>query len=350
MTSDFATAGITIAVESVGKTFADGTRALRPVSIEIGAGEQLAILGPSGCGKTTLLRIIAGLEQADRGGRVVFDGRDVTGLPIEKRNVGMVFQSYALFPNMSVLDNVGYGLRVRGIARAERDREAARVLAMMRLGDLAHRRVDQLSGGQRQRVALARALAVKPGVLLLDEPLTALDAALRDELRTEIDGLLRSLRITTIYVTHDQAEAMVLGDRVIVMEKGGIAQSGSPRQIYFEPANAFVAGFIGSMNRIDGRIADGMLACPAGHLPVRAADIANASVRFRPESAEIVPAGQGGLTLAVERVHFLGATQRIYLRHAESGLALVVDGSNRHDLVAGAEVGLVVDPSHLIML
>jgi putative spermidine/putrescine transport system ATP-binding protein len=350
MSTPVASAGISIAVEGVGKTFADGTQALRPVTITIEAGEQLAILGPSGCGKTTLLRIVAGLEQPDKGGRVVFDGREVTGLPIEKRNVGMVFQSYALFPNMSVLENVGYGLRVRGIAREKRNAEAARVLGMMRLGDLAHRRIDQLSGGQRQRVALARALAVEPGVLLLDEPLTALDAALRDELRAEIDSLLRSLRITTIYVTHDQAEAMVLGDRVIVMEKGGIAQIGSPRQIYFEPANTFVAGFIGSMNRIDGRITGGTLLCPAGQLPVRAADAASASVRFRPESAEIVPVGESSLALEVERVHFLGATQRVYLRHPESGLALIVDGSNRHDLVAGAKVGLVVDPSNIIML
>jgi len=192
------TQGIAISVSDAAKMFADGTVALRPLSIEITAGEQVAILGPSGCGKTTLLRIIAGLEQPDRGGRVCFDGRDVTGLPIEKRNVGMVFQSYALFPNMTVVENVAYGLRVRGVASGERLAEAGRVLDMMRLGVLAHRRIDQLSGGQRQRVALARALAVKPGVLLLDEPLTALDAALREELRAEIDSLLRSLRITTI--------------------------------------------------------------------------------------------------------------------------------------------------------
>lgn len=350
MRTPVASAGISIAVEGVGKTFADGTQALRPVSITVDAGEQLAILGPSGCGKTTLLRIIAGLEQPDKGGRVVFDGRDVTQLPIEKRNVGMVFQSYALFPNMSVLENVAYGLRVRGIMREERNEQAARVLGMMRLGDLAHRHIDQLSGGQRQRVALARALAVRPGVLLLDEPLTALDAALRDELRAEIDSLLRSMRITTIYVTHDQAEAMVLGDRVIVMANGRIAQTGSPRDIYFKPANTFVAGFIGSMNRIDGHISGGALICPAGRLTVAAADAASASVRFRPESVEIVPPGQGGLVLEVERVHFLGASQRVYLRHSESGLALIVEGNSRHALGVGTKVGLVVDPSNLIML
>jgi putative spermidine/putrescine transport system ATP-binding protein len=251
---------------------------------------------------------------------------------------------------VSIEIGAGEQLAILGMARAQRHEDAARVLAMMRLGDLAHRRIDQLSGGQRQRVALARALAVKPRVLLLDEPLTALDAALRDELRAEIDRLLRSLRITSIYVTHDQAEAMMLGDRVIVMDNGGIAQTGSPRDIYFRPANAFVAGFIGSMNTIEGRITAGMLVCPAGQLPVRAADAESAVVRFRPESAEIVPAGQGGLTLDVERVHFLGATQRIHLRHPESGLALVVDGHNRHDLGVGGTVGPVVDPSHLIVL
>lgn len=341
--------GITISVSGVGKTFADGTEALRPVSLEIAAGEQLAILGPSGCGKTTLLRIISGLEQPDRGGTVRFDGRDVTHLPIEQRNVGMVFQSYALFPNMSVIENVAYGLRVRGIARGERLSEAGRVLDMMRLTDLSHRRIDQLSGGQRQRVALARALAVKPGVLLLDEPLTALDAALRDELRGEIDSLLRSLKITTIYVTHDQAEAMVLGDRVIVMEKGGVVQSGAPREIYFKPANAFVASFIGSMNCIDGEIRDGAFVCAAGRLRLPRPDAQPAVVRFRPECARIGPPGEG-LQLEVERVHFLGATQRVYLRHSDSPLALVADSGNRLSLTPGAHVGLTVDPDDLIFL
>jgi putative spermidine/putrescine transport system ATP-binding protein len=344
------TTGISIAVADVAKTFADGTVALRPLSVEIAAGEQVAILGPSGCGKTTLLRIIAGLEQPDAGGCVRFDGRDVTGLPIERRNVGMVFQSYALFPNMTVAENVAYGLRVRGVPRGERLAEAGRVLDTMRIGDLAHRRIDQLSGGQRQRVALARALAVKPGVLLLDEPLTALDAALRDELRTEIDSLLRSLRITTIYVTHDQAEAMVLGDRVIVMEKGGVAQIGAPRDIYFQPINPFVAGFIGSMNRVDGEIRDGAFICAAGRVPLARPDAKEIVVRFRPECARIVPPAEGHLRLDVERVHFLGATQRVYLRHAVAGLALVVESENRQSLAPGAEVGLVVDPQDLIIL
>ena len=344
------TSGISISVAGVGKTFADGTQALRPVSIDIAAGEQLAILGPSGCGKTTLLRIIAGLEHPDRGGAVLFDSRDVTRLPIEKRNVGMVFQSYALFPNMSVIDNVAYGLRVRGMAREARHAEARRVLDMMRLGELSHRRIDQLSGGQRQRVALARAIAMKPGVLLLDEPLTALDAALREELRTEIDALLRSLEITTIYVTHDQAEAMVLGDRVIVMENGGIAQAGSPRDIYFKPANTFVASFIGSMNRIDGAFRDGHFECAAGRIPVTGEVSGPGSIRFRPESARIVPAKDSDLQLDVERVHFLGATQRVYLRYAESALALVVDSHSRERFEPGARIGVLIDPADVILM
>ena len=197
--------GVAIALRDCAKTFPDATRAVGPIDLDVAAGETLVLLGPSGCGKTTLLRIIAGLESPDSGGRVLFDGADVTALPIERRNIGMVFQSYALFPNMNVIDNVAYGLRVRGIGRLERRRQAGDVLAMMRIDELAVRRIDQLSGGQRQRVALARALAVRPRALLLDEPLTALDALLRDTLRSEIDALLRSLKITAVYVTHDQA-------------------------------------------------------------------------------------------------------------------------------------------------
>src|SRR5579864_337971 len=202
------------------KTFPDGTRALSPLDLDIATGETLVFLGPSGCGKTTLLRIIAGLAEPDAGGGVWFGADDVTTLPIERRNVGMVFQSYALFPNMTVAENIAYGLRVRRVDARERRRQASRLLDMMHLTGLDDRRVDQLSGGQRQRVALARALAVRPRVLLLDEPLTALDAKLRESLRVDIDQLLRSLGVTTVYVTHDQGEAMALGDRVAVMSQG----------------------------------------------------------------------------------------------------------------------------------
>jgi putative spermidine/putrescine transport system ATP-binding protein len=219
---------ISIRLERCAKTFANGTRALEPLDLTIDAGETVVLLGPSGCGKTTTLRIIAGLELPDRGGKVLFDGADVTPLTIERRNVGMVFQSYALFPNMSVARNVGYGLMIRKRPKSQIAGRVAEMLAMMRIEALADRSIDQLSGGQRQRVALARALAVQPRALLLDEPLTALDAKLRDVLRLEIDQLLRRLGITAIYVTHDQAEAMALGDRIVVMEHGQVAQVGRP--------------------------------------------------------------------------------------------------------------------------
>ena len=257
---------VSISLANCAKTFADGTRALEPLDLAIDAGETVVFLGPSGCGKTTTLRIIAGLEEPDAGGKVLFDGTDVTHLPIEQRNVGMVFQSYALFPNMTVAGNVGYGLKIRKVPEAEIRARVSEMLAMMQITRLADRRIDQLSGGQRQRVALARAIAVRPRALLLDEPLTALDAKLRDTLRLEIDSLLRSLGITAIYVTHDQAEAMALGDRIVVMEHGRVAQIGKPRDIYQRPATRFVAEFIGTMNRLSGVVRNGAFTCRAGEL------------------------------------------------------------------------------------
>ena len=220
--------GVALRLEACAKTFPNGTRALEAVTLHVDRGETVVFLGPSGCGKTTLLRIIAGLEGPDAGGRVLFNGNDVTDVPIERRNVGMVFQSYALFPNMSVAENIGYGLKIRGMSGKERGARITDLMELTGIGGLEQRRIDQLSGGQRQRVALARAVAVHPSVLLLDEPLTALDAALRERLRGELDRLLRTLGITTIYVTHDQAEAMALGDRIVVMRNGAIVQIGSP--------------------------------------------------------------------------------------------------------------------------
>src|SRR6266542_145931 len=257
-------AGVSVGLEACAKTFADGSRALEPVTLEIARGETLVFLGPSGCGKTTTLRIIAGLEAPDPGGRVRFDGEEVTSIPIERRNVGMVFQSYALFPNMNVAENIGYGLKIRGASRAERQARVEELVALTGIEGLERRQVDQLSGGQRQRVALARAVAPRPRVLLLDEPLTALDASLRERLRVELNRLLRSLGITTVYVTHDQAEAMALGDRIVVMRAGAIAQIGSPREIYFEPASRFVAEFVGAANIVEGTACDGAIVLRRG--------------------------------------------------------------------------------------
>jgi putative spermidine/putrescine transport system ATP-binding protein len=238
----------------VARTFADGTRGLQPTDLVLEPGTVTALLGPSGCGKTTLLRLLAGLARPDAGGRVLFDGRDVTDVPVERRNIGMVFQGYALFPHMTVARNIGYGLEARGVARPEREARVAEMLRLVRMEALANRRPDQLSGGQRQRVALARALAPAPALLLLDEPFGALDAALRLALRIELAQLLQELRVTAVIVTHDQAEAMALGDSVAVMEGGRIAQRGAPREVYEHPANLFVAGFVGTLNALgEGR-------------------------------------------------------------------------------------------------
>jgi putative spermidine/putrescine transport system ATP-binding protein len=326
------------------------TQVLEPLDLAIRAGETIVLLGPSGCGKTTTLRLIAGLELPDAGGRVRFGARDVTDLPIERRNVGMVFQSYALFPNMSVAENIGYGLKIRGVASTERRRRVGDMLDMMRIAELRDRAIGQLSGGQRQRVALARAIAVKPDVLLLDEPLTALDAKLREQLRVEIDSLLRGLGITTVYVTHDQAEAMALGDRIVVMSKGRIAQIGSPQDIWFAPADRFVAEFIGTTSPLPGEIAGGMLSVAGAMLPWAGADGA-VDVVIRPDAAALAaePAAPGCLAATVQAAQFLGDRTRLAVTVAGDRL-ITVDVGAREAPVPGTIVALALDPAALIVL
>ncbi|WP_315721278.1 MULTISPECIES: ABC transporter ATP-binding protein [unclassified Bradyrhizobium] len=342
--------GAALKVENCGKTFADGTCALARATLDIAQSETLVLLGPSGCGKTTLLRIVAGLENPDAGGRVLFDGKDLTRQPIEKRNVGMVFQSYALFPNMTVADNIGYGLKIRGVKRAERAARVAELVVLTNLGGLEDRRIDQLSGGQRQRVALARAVAIRPSVLLLDEPLTALDAALRERLRGELNSLLRTLGITAIYVTHDQAEAMELGDRIVVMRKGAIAQIGTPREIYFTPADRFVAEFVGAANIIEAPIDGGHLVLPGGRLPVADPAPRNQAVAMvRPETIGIVEAAASELTGVVHSVRFAGDRQRIIVRGAAS-IPLTVDAPNTIKVHAGERIGLSIEPNSIRLL
>ena len=342
--------GVALRVEACAKTFADGTRALEPVTLDVARGETLVFLGPSGCGKTTLLRIIAGLEAPDPGGRILFNDKDVTGIPIERRNVGMVFQSYALFPNMNVADNIGYGLKLRGVGRAEREARVEELVALTGIKGLERRRVDQLSGGQRQRVALARAVAVQPSVLLLDEPLTALDAALRERLRWELDRLLRMLGITTIYVTHDQAEAMALGDRVVVMRKGAIAQVGSPRDIYFAPADRFVAEFIGAANLVEARVVDGALDLPGGRLPLANCAASGPVVAMiRPESIAVVAPEAASLSGQVERVSFVGDRQRLTVAGAAERV-LVIDAPNTLAVKIGERIGLKVEHDAIRLL
>ena len=341
---------LAIALENCAKTFPDGTRALEPLDFAIHAGETVVFLGPSGCGKTTTLRIIAGLEEPDAGGKVLFDNEDVTHLPIEQRNVGMVFQSYALFPNMTVAGNIGYGLRIRRTREAAIKARVAEMLDMMQIGKLADRRIDQLSGGQRQRVALARAIAVRPRALLLDEPLTALDAKLRDTLRLDIDKLLRSLGITAIYVTHDQAEAMALGDRIVVMEHGRVAQIGKPREIYQRPATRFVAEFIGTMNRLTGAVRNGVFACRAGNLPWAGAPANATEILFRPEDIRVAGNDETtGLQGTVAAAFFLGDRTRLFVEVGEAR-PLVIESTARRDFSHGETVRLAIDPRGLLVL
>lgn len=331
------------------KTFPNGIRGVVALDLSIHAGETLAFLGPSGCGKTTALRLIAGLEKPDAGGRILFDGVDVTQLPVEQRNVGMVFQSYALFPNMTVAENIGYGLKVRRITAASVKARVNEMMAMMRIEELAGRRVDQLSGGQRQRVALARAIAVRPRALLMDEPLTALDARLRDELRLEIDTLLRSLRITAVYVTHDQAEAMALGDRIVVMENGCIAQVGRPRDIYQRPRTRFVAEFIGTLNRLSGVLRDGVFSCRAGRLAVAGMPEDTTEILFRAEDVSIASDGEtGNLQGRVTATFFLGGRVRVVVDVGEPK-PLIIESAARRHFHAGETVRLAIDSRGLLV-
>lgn len=241
-------------IEGITKLFGDFP-ALRGVSLSVGKGEFVCFLGPSGCGKTTLLRAIAGLE-TQTSGRILQDGREISWLPPNRRDFGIVFQSYALFPNLNVAKNIGYGLRSLGMAKQEIDRRVQELMDLVGIGDQGSKFPSQLSGGQQQRVALARALALSPGLLLLDEPLSALDARVRVKLRFEIKALQRRLGVTTIMVTHDQEEALVLADRIIVMSNGAIEQIGTPIEIYRQPASPFVADFVGHMNFLPG-VAEG---------------------------------------------------------------------------------------------
>jgi putative spermidine/putrescine transport system ATP-binding protein len=320
---------VSIRLERCSKTFANGHRALDPIDLAVAAGETLAVLGPSGCGKTTVLRLIAGLEQPDPGGRIFIGESDVTHVPTEQRGVGMVFQSYALFPNLSLADNIGYGLKVRRFDARQRQQRVAELLAMMHLTEFAGRPVHQLSGGQKQRVALARALAPQPRVLLLDEPLTALDAKLRDELRVELAELLGRLQITTLLVTHDQAEAMALGHRVAVMSRRRIEQLGSPQELYRAPANAFVADFVGTMNRVNAEQVKGKVVL-GGDQPLY----------FRPHDLALADTEAADVTGLIVGSFFAGSVTRVVVR-LDDGQMLTIDALGHANVAAGAPVGIV---------
>lgn len=299
--------------------------ALDDISLQIDTGEFVCFLGPSGCGKTTLLRAIAGLDVQTHG-RIIQAGRDISALPAAARDFGIVFQSYALFPNLTAAANVGYGLVDGARPRSDVARKVRELLEMVGLPDEGAKYPSQLSGGQQQRIALARALATSPGLLLLDEPLSALDAKVRAQLRNEIKNLHRRLDITTIMVTHDQTEAMTMADRIVVMNRGRIEQIGTPVEVYREPANLFVADFIGSMNFLAGtivghgrvRIGGVDIACGCGDLP----DGAKVTVAVRPEDIVVegvARAGDNALDARLINTEFLGSHYRADLDWAPAG-------------------------------
>jgi putative spermidine/putrescine transport system ATP-binding protein len=319
-------------LDRVQKRFAGGTAAVQGVTLDVEKGEFISFLGPSGCGKTTTLRMVAGFEQPTSG-RIRIDGVDVTDRPPNRRNIGMVFQSYALFPNMTVAANIAYGLRIRHVDKRRITARVAELLTLIHLEGRGDRYPWQLSGGQQQRVALARALAIEPQVLLLDEPLSALDAKIRLSLRQEIRQIQRQLGITTIYVTHDQEEALSLSDRVVVMNEGRVEQVGAPPQVYGHPETGFVARFIGHLNVLEARVVDPAVGTVelgdqtfaiAGPLEGFAPD-SPVVLAIRPESIKLHDGVPGSTVFhgQVEDVTFLGATVRTRVRLDEQTTVLL---------------------------
>jgi ABC-type Fe3+/spermidine/putrescine transport system ATPase subunit len=312
----------TLSFRDVAKTF-DGVRVLHPLSLDIAAGEFVTLLGPSGSGKTTLLNIAAGFITPDQGSLSI-GATDITALAPRKRNIGMVFQNYALFPHMSVFDNVAYGLRARGVSADEIKSRVGRALEMVRLEALGARSIQQLSGGQQQRAALARALVIEPSVLLMDEPLGALDRQLRKHVQLEIRRLHREFRRTTLFVTHDQEEALAMSDRIAVMRDGRIEQIGRPNELYQKPANFFVASFLGESNILEGRVIEISGAVARMDVPSLKMDVlgdaapglvvgAEAAALIRPEAVSLAASDADGLPADIREVVHLGEILAIRL-------------------------------------
>ncbi|MEU7002481.1 ABC transporter ATP-binding protein [Nonomuraea sp. NPDC046570] len=313
------------------------TVALDGLDLTIAAGELVALLGPSGCGKTTALRCVAGFEHPDSGA-VLVDGKDITGVPANKRDAGMVFQSYSLFPNLNARDNVAFGLRVRKVPVARRHARAAELLELVGLPAHADRYPHQLSGGQQQRVALARALALEPSVLLLDEPLSALDAKVRVTLREEIRRLQLDLGITTVFVTHDQEEALSIADRVAVLRNGRLEQCGTPAEVYGRPATPFVAEFVGTMNHLPGRLSGDQVTVLGQLLPVdgEPGETPEVDVLIRPEAVLVEPDADG--RAEVVTVSFRGASARLRIALGGGEVLSDVPGHEAVRLTPGTRV------------
>jgi putative spermidine/putrescine transport system ATP-binding protein len=334
--------GVAVRLADLHKIFGS-LHALDGFDLALEPGELIALLGPSGCGKTTALRVLAGLEDADSG-QVLVNGRDITALPANRRDMGMVFQAYSLFPHLTALENVQFGLRLRGRHGADRRGRATAMLELVGIGPLAARYPHQLSGGQQQRVALARALAIRPQVLLLDEPLSALDAKVRVQLRDEIKRIQTEVGTTTLFVTHDQEEALAVADRVGVMRAGRLDQLGTPAEVYLQPATAFVADFVGLSNRLPGRLdGDGVLVLGTRLPLVSPADQGpDVTALVRPESIEVVPDTDGpGRVLTVS---FLGPTSRVTVSVGERLVVAQVASGRLAELAAGTPVRVELRP------
>lgn len=355
---------VPVSLEQVSKTFVDpktksDVRAVRDAQLEIGGGELVTLLGPSGCGKTTMLRMIGGFELPTQG-RILIGGEDVTYLPPNARATATVFQSYGLFPHLDVFDNVAYGLRVRKVDAAQIETRVMESLALVGLTDLARRAPGRLSGGQQQRVALARSLVVRPKVLLLDEPLSNLDALLREQMRVEIRRIQKSLGITAIYVTHDRVEAMSLSDRVVVMKDGVIRQVGSPSQIYERPDSQFVAGFVGKVAFFPVEVLDasvsGPVACALNGRPVQAGSMApgvgaKAQLMARPESLRLGQPGEGACDGTVTTNVYLGSSVESFVATEYGEILVQIDDPSSSRVPAeGSRVSIAFDAARVRLL
>jgi putative spermidine/putrescine transport system ATP-binding protein len=339
MSSTVATSTTGVSVELTDLTRTYGTvKALDGLNLRIEPGEFVALLGPSGCGKTTALRILAGLDQATSGS-VTVDGRDLTAVPANKRDMGMVFQAYSLFPHLTSLENVEFGLKMRGRGKGDRAGRAAEMLDLVGLSEHAHKYASELSGGQQQRVALARALAIQPRVLLLDEPLSALDAKVRTQLRDEIRRVQLEVGTTTLFVTHDQEEALAVADRVGVMSKGRLEQLAAPADVYANPATPFVAEFVGLNNQVPASVSSGNAHILGSELPTLNGSIASGAgtALVRPESVTVAADDAGGAT--IKSVAFLGPISRVYAELSDGAVVSAqLSSAQARDFTPGQRV------------
>jgi putative spermidine/putrescine transport system ATP-binding protein len=341
------TSGVAVELNELTRVY--GTvKALDGLTLHIEPGELVALLGPSGCGKTTALRILAGLDEATSG-TVFVGGRNVSNVPANKRDMGMVFQAYSLFPHLTVLDNVAFGLKMRGKAKSDRTSRAADMLDLVGLSAHKHKYASELSGGQQQRVALARALAIQPRVLLLDEPLSALDAKVRSQLRDEIRRVQLEVGTTTLFVTHDQEEALAVADRVGVMSQGKLEQLAAPADLYANPATPFVAEFVGLNNKVPAEVSGGRAHLLGTSVPALQGSVAKGLAMVRPESVTVSPDPSG--TSTVSSVAFLGPISRVYCALPDgSVISAQMASSAARVFSPGDKVSVGVEPSGVLVV